>query len=121
LTNTEILKLMALKTEHKILISNAIHPNLIEIQLYSQGPKLEKLMDDLEARYTGFGASDFNMPETYMLSHRLCAAIYRGDGNWHRCRIVDKNRDLSIVLVHFVDYGGEDWVYFSMIYPIKLK
>ena len=84
MTNIDVLKQMSLKREHKILVSNAIHPNLIEIQLYSQGPKLEKLMDDLETRYTGFGASDFDMPEQKMTNNRLCAAIYRGDGNWHR-------------------------------------
>ena len=84
MTNEETLRSFAYKQEHKILISNAINPNLIEIQLYSHGPRLEKLMDDLEARYTGFGSKDFNMPTERMQNHRLCAGVYRGDGNWHR-------------------------------------
>ena len=102
--NREVVKTFALKREHEVLISSVKNPCHIEVQLDANHLKLEQLMDKLEAKYNGFGASDFNMSDEYILTHRLCAATF-SDNNWHRCRMVELNGDL--VSVYYLDYGGE--------------
>lgn len=105
-----VLKKLASKKTHKIIVSNVADPSCIQIQLVENTYGLNKLMDDLEEVYCGLGASNFNMPMDYILHGHLCAAIYPGDKNWHRCRITGVFRETQQARVAFIDYGGDSLV-----------
>jgi hypothetical protein len=71
---------------------------------------LGDLMNDLEELYCGIGASFFDMPIDFVQHGHLCAAIYTGDQNWHRCRIIGFDSTKKLVRVSYIDYGGEEYV-----------
>jgi len=106
----EIFKTIALKSTHSIIVSNVKNPCDIQIQLVDNQKALGDLMDDLEELYCGIGASFYNMPIEYVQHGHLCAAIYTGDQNWHRCRIIGFESAKKLVRVSYIDYGGEEYV-----------
>jgi hypothetical protein len=106
----EIFKTIALKSTHNIIVSNVKNPCDIQIQLVDNQKELGDLMDDLEELYCGIGASFYNMPIEFVQHGHLCAAIYTGDQNWHRCRIIGFDTAKKLVRVAYIDYGGEEYV-----------
>ena len=107
---TEVLRALASKKTHQIIVSNVINPSKIQIQLADNVNSLNTLMDELELVYCGIGASNFDIPVEYIELGHLCAAIYPGDNNWHRCRIIGKDLEKKKVRVSFIDYGGDSLV-----------
>lgn len=105
-----VLRKIATKKSHKIIVSNVLDPSCIQIQLVENIDALNKLMEELEEVYCGLGASNFNMPMDYIAHGHLCAAIYPGDKNWHRCRITGVFRESKQARVAFIDYGGDSLV-----------
>ena len=103
----DTLKPMSLKQEHMIVISNISDPSNIQVQLSEHVPIINKLMDDLETLYCGIGSSNYDMPMSYVQMSKLCAAIYPGDNNWHRCRITGIFVESNQARVAYLDYGGE--------------
>ena len=106
----EILRSFAEKSTHRIIISNVINPTNFQIQLVDNGRALDSLMDELEKLYYGIGASHYNMPPEYIQHDRLCAAVFDGDKNWHRCRITGYYKEQKSARVQFIDYGGSSTV-----------
>jgi hypothetical protein len=102
----DIIKVLASKRTHNIIVSNVHNPCDIQVQLFENVKNLNSLMDELENLYYGIGASSYDMPIEYMETNRLCAAVYPGDGNWHRCKIITVYPNKSQVKVLFIDYGG---------------
>jgi hypothetical protein len=89
---------------HNVLVSNIVNPLDIFIQLASNVEMLNTLMDDLERSYEGIGASHYNMPKEYIKSGKLCAAKFKTDNNWHRCKIIDVIEERKLVRVLFIEY-----------------
>lgn len=106
----EILKSFAEKSTHRIIISNVTNPTNFQIQLVENNRALDSLMDELEKLYYGIGASHYNMPTEYIQHYGICAAVFEGDKNWHRCRITGYYREQKAVRVQFIDYGGNSIV-----------
>lgn len=110
ISQDEVLATLAKKPTHKIIVSNVKDPSNIQFQLADNVPALNKLMDDLEKVYYGIGTTSYNMPLDYVKLGRVCVALFSGDENWHRCRIVEVNSDRKLARVMFIDYGGDEWV-----------
>ncbi len=110
LNSIDVLKQFASKKTHQIVVSNVNNPCEIQIQLAENVNALNKLMEELELVYCGIGASNYNMPLEYIEHGHLCAAIYPGDMNWHRCRIIGVFPENKKVRVSYVDYGGDSLV-----------
>ncbi len=60
-------------------------------------------MDELEKCYEGIGASHYNMPKEYIKSGKLCAARFKADNNWHRCKIIDVIEEKKVARVLFIE------------------
>lgn len=99
-----------LSVECNIIVSHIINPFEMSIQIAKNVPKLNLLMDDLENAYLGVGASHYNMTHEYIQIGKYCAAIFPGDKNWHRCKILEIDDKKKLARVSFIDYGGEAWV-----------
>lgn len=116
ITSDAIMRTIARKTRHTIIVSNVRNPREMQIQLAENLDTLNRLMDELERIYASSICSrSFNIPVEYVKFGRLCAAIYPQDLNWHRCRIIGLNRDANWAKVHFIDYGGDSVVPFENI------
>ncbi len=112
---TAVIKEFAKNPTQRIIFSNLTNPLNVQIQLKANVAPLDKLMEDLELCYCGIGASNYDMPDEYILEGRLCAVVYTLDNNWHRAKIVDVNLDKRQARVEFIDYGGELHVNFKNI------
>lgn len=109
--NDAIMRTVAQKSRHSIIVSNVRNPREMQIQLSENVDQLNMLMDELEHIYVSSICSrSFSMPLDYMKFGRLCAAIYPNDLNWHRCKILFANRDANWAKVNYLDYGGDSIV-----------
>ena len=106
----KVLEDVDLSVECNIIVSHIINPFEMSIQIAKNVPKLNLLMDDLENAYLGVGASHYNMTHEYIQIGKYCAAIFPGDKNWHRCKILEIDDKKKLARVSFIDYGGEAWV-----------
>lgn len=111
-----IMRTIAQKSRHSIIVSNIRNPREMQIQLSENFDQLNMLMDELEHIYvTSICSRSFNMPIEYVKFNKLCAAVYPNDENWHRCRIIGVNRDANWAKVNYLDYGGDAVVDLSQI------
>lgn len=111
-----IMRKIAEKSRHEIIVSNVRSPREMQIQLAENVDQLNMLMDELERIYVASTYTrSFNMPLEYIKFGRLCAAIYPVDFNWHRCRIIGLNKDANWAKVNYLDYGGDSVVNFDHI------
>jgi hypothetical protein len=99
-----------LTKECDIFVSHITNPFEISIQIAKNIPRLNALMDDIENAYLGVGASHYNMEREYIQMGKYCAAVFPGDKNWHRCKILEIDDKKKLVRVSFIDYGGETFV-----------
>lgn len=102
----ETIKQIANKEKLAIKISNVNSIEDIQIHIHENVKLLDKLMEDLEICYHGIGSSSYDMPIDYVQHGKICAAIYPGDNNWHRCRITGITPENNTARVEFIDYGG---------------
>ena len=105
-----VLKDIDLTAECDIIVSHVLNPFEMSIQIAKNVPKLNSLMDDLEDAYLGVGASHWNMKSEHIQIGKYCAAVFPGDKNWHRCKILEIDERKKLVRVSFIDYGGEAMV-----------
>ena len=106
----KLLEDVDLHSECNVIISHIISPFEMSIQISYNINKLELLMDDLENAYLGVGASHYNMSKEYIQIGKYCAAVFPGDKNWHRCKILEIDDKRQLTRVAFIDYGGEAMV-----------
>jgi hypothetical protein len=109
----KLLEDVDLYIECNVIISHIISPFEMSIQMSKNVNKLELLMDDLENAYLGVGASHYNMTKEYVQIGKYCAAVFPGDKNWHRCKILEIDEKKQLTRVAFIDYGGEAMVSMS--------
>ena len=107
LDRLDSLKPLTLKNKHKVQIVCVLNPVEFHLHLIDKLPDLLDLNDQLNNCYFGIGASNYEMPLSYVNVNRLCAAIYVYDSNWYRCRITSVLTVTNQVVVEFIDYGNE--------------
>lgn len=105
-----------------VYLSAAFDPSHIYIQLPGEDTsvRLERLMDELESFYYEKESECYRMPKHYIISGMVCAAIWPGDGRWHRIRISSVPSGDSIV-AFFVDYGTKERISSDNLRFIKKK
>lgn len=92
-----------------VYLSAAVDPSHMYLQLHGEDTsvRLGNLMDHLEFFYCKKESEHYRMPPHYIMSGSVCAAVWPGDGHWHRIRICSVPSSDSVV-AYFVDYGSKE-------------
>ena len=113
--SSQVIEQMAQKKSHEVIVSHVYSASNFQIQLVENVDALNQLMDDLDGVYNGIGASIYDMPDSFIRTGHMCAAVFPTDKNWHRGLIQTLYGDRREASVIFIDYGGYALVPFQDI------